>query len=312
MSKSSPFHQGELDVQQRTGELKIAARVGQCIQDSLPVAATHFLHQQSSLWIGLEDNEGFLQSFPLFGDRGFVTSRDGKQLTVTLDDRFSLPNQWLNSLKPDKAIGCTAIDLAGRSRVRINGVINAISDNSLVVDIVQAYPNCPKYIRRRAIQGEPKTCSYQHTSKGNKASLSDMAIDIIKRSDTAFVASLGPNGADASHRGGASGFIQYSCDNGDSDKKEKILMPDYIGNGMYNTLGNFMINPVGGIIICDFEQGYFLQLSGKVNILFDKDIKELKSGGTNRFWELEIQKWDLFQIEGDIQWESFDFSKFNP
>jgi uncharacterized protein len=87
---------------------------------------------------------------------------------------------------------------------------------------------------------------------------------VIDCSDTAFVASLASNGADVSHRGGETGFIKYDATN-------KIIVPDYKGNSMFNTLGNFKVNPQGRLLIVDFARDYYLQLSGKINIIFDKE-----------------------------------------
>lgn len=76
---------------------------------------------------------------------------------------------------------------------------------------------------------------------------------------------------------------------------------------MFNTLGNFKANPFGGVIIVDFDRGYFLQLSGAIKIIFDQENLKTVTGGTNRLWELVINKWQLFQLENNIKWESLDF-----
>jgi len=151
--------------------------------------------------------------------------------------------------------------------------------------------------------GKSDFCEFLFKSSGTL--LSSQLKNILNQSDTAFVASLGSNGADISHRGGASGFIKYHLPN-------KILVPDYKGNSLFNTLGNFKANPLGGLIIVDFMQGYFLQLSGEVNIFFDKEQPPIDTGGTNRYWELEIHKWHLFLLKSNFKWESLNFSPDNP
>ncbi len=206
-------------------------------------------------------------------------------------------------MQKGKAIGCLVIDLSTRSRVRINGIIQEINKNSLHIDIQQAYPNCPKYIRKREIQGKTVFSEFTFISSGSE--LNEQTISIIDCSDTAFVASLASNGADVSHRGGETGFIKHHLTN-------KILVPDYKGNSMFNTLGNFKANPQGGMVIVDFTRGYYLQLSGKINIIFDKELSILDTGGTNRFWELEIHKWYLFQLKSSFKWNDLDFSPYNP
>jgi len=81
---------------------------------------------------------------------------------------------------------------------------------------------------------------------------------------------------------------------------------------MFNTLGNFKANPQGGMVIVDFTLGYYLHLSGKINIIFDTEPPILNTGGTNRFWELEIHKWYLFQFKNSFKWNDLDFSPYNP
>jgi len=304
MTRNSPFHLGELAMQELAGDVGISAMVGRCIEDSIPISAIPFLRAQSSIWLGLEDSDGFFSAFPLFGSSGFLNSNDGRSLEVSLGDNLTLPDEWRDSLITGRSVGCIVIQFSSRSRIRINGVIDTLTDDKLVISVQQAYPNCPKYIRKRVVQGDYDSCKYQLKNQGE--ALDKEAEDIIQRSDTAFVTSLGPNGADASHRGGETGFIKYESDN------NKIIVPDYVGNGMFNTLGNFVENPMGGMIVCDFAQDYFLQLSGKVHITFEKDYPDIESGGTHRYWELHIEKWKSFKIDCNFQWESLDYSPYNP
>ena len=303
MTNSSPFHQGELDVQKLAGEQAIASRLSKLIQNAIPTRALDFIRQQSVIWIGIEGQDSFLWAFPLFGSPEFINPDKERLLEISLENNFPIPDEWHNTLQKGKAIGCLVVDLSTRSRIRINGTIREITKSSLQVDIQQAYPNCPKYIRKREIQG--KTVFSKFTFISSDIELNEQTKSIIDCSDTAFVASLASNGADVSHRGGKAGFIKHYLSN-------KILMPDYKGNSMFNTLGNFKANPQGGIVIVNFTRGYYLQLSGKINIIFDKEPSILDTGGTNRFWELEIHKWYLFQLKSSFKWNDLDFSPYNP
>ncbi|MEE9310599.1 MAG: pyridoxamine 5'-phosphate oxidase family protein [Cocleimonas sp.] len=310
MKKNNPFHSGELEMQALAGDQRIASIVGQCIEPSIPRGAFEFLRQQTAVWIGVEDEEGYLNAFPLFGLPGFMDP-NRTCLKITLGEQFSIPDAWRASFKKGKSVACIMLDFPTRSRIRINGVVDTLvvdtlSEDQLIINITQAFPNCPKYIQKRDIVGKLDSCDFEPEGDGEGSTLDKKAEAILQRSDTAFVASLGPNGADVSHRGGESGFIKYDSAN------NKIVMPDYVGNSMFNTLGNFKINPVGGLIVCDFTQGYFLQLSGAVRILFDQDYQDIESGGTQRYWELDIKKWNLFKVESNIQWAGLEFSPYNP
>jgi uncharacterized protein len=48
-----------------------------------------------------------------------------------------------------------------------------------------------------------------------------------------------------------------------------VLLPDYSGNRMFQTLGNLAVDPRIGMLIVDWETGRTLQLSGIAEILWD-------------------------------------------
>lgn len=109
---------------------------------------------------------------------------------------------------------------------------------------------------------------------------------------------------DASHRGGSPGFIEII--NG-----TQLRIPDYQGNSMFNTLGNFQNHPKAGLVFINFEQGILLQLTGDVALSWDQKDLTNKTGGTQRFWELEIKSWQQTQLPAELSWKFFDFSPHN-
>ncbi len=129
---------------------------------------------------------------------------------------------------------------------------------------------------------------------------------IITKADTFFVASVHPErGVDASHRGGNPGFVTIVDD-------RTLRIPDYIGNSMFNTLGNFTANPRAGLIFLDFESGRTLQLTGRPGILYDVEDSAEETGGTNRYWQLHIDRWLEIAHASQLTWELLDFSPYNP
>ena len=112
-------------------------------------------------------------------------------------------------------------------------------------------------------------------------------------------------GVDASHRGGSPGFIQIVT-------STRLRIPDYAGNGMFNTLGNFAVNPRAGLVIPDFERGRTLQLTGRAEILWDAEDHDSETGGTRRYWDFGIERW--IQMEDGLpgSFEFLDYSPHNP
>ena len=48
------------------------------------------------------------------------------------------------------------VEFAARRRVRVNGTLTAADDGTLVLEVEQAYGNCPQYIHQRLLaQGNP-------------------------------------------------------------------------------------------------------------------------------------------------------------
>src|SRR5262249_3462448 len=110
----------------------------------------------------------------------------------------------------------------------------------------EIYSNCPKYIQRREIVG----------LDAGGVPVSDR--ELIEAADTFFVATFAHGGADASHRGGSTGFVQTAG--------ERVTFPDYPGNNMYGTLGNLLANPRIGLLFLDWETGDTLQLMGAAEV----------------------------------------------
>ena len=129
----------------------------------------------------------------------------------------------------------------------------------------------------------------------------------ITKADTFFVGSGDAEGnLDASHRGGKPGFVQVL------DEKT-LKIPDYPGNSMYNTLGNFVTNPNTGLLFVDFENGKTLQLVGKAKVLLNESEETNEETlGTKRFWTFEVETWKESDNLQNLEWKFIDYSRFNP
>lgn len=124
--------------------------------------------------------------------------------------------------------------------------------------------------------------------------------------NTFFVASVHPKrGVAASHRGGNPVFVTLVDDH-------TLRIPDYPGNDMFNTLGNFAANPLAGLIFLDFESHRTLQRTGRTEILYDVVGTEEETGGTNRHWLFRIEHWGETSHETQSDWSLLDYSPYNP
>jgi predicted pyridoxine 5'-phosphate oxidase superfamily flavin-nucleotide-binding protein len=169
-----------------------------------------------------------------------------------------------------------------------------------------SYPNCQKYIQRRRLTSVALHKSNVASLLGKGDILDDDQQAFIREADTFFVASAHPeHGVDVSHRGGRPGFVTVL-------DEVTLRIPDYVGNTMFNTLGNFSSNPHAGLIFLDFEGSRTLQLLGRPEILMDQDYGESESGGTRRFWALHVEHWREMNLAETLKWQFVDYSPSNP
>jgi len=306
MSTTSTFHAGELAVQERAGATAQGRNSGRLVADSIIPGAIKFVKKQPLLVMGSVDERDNLWASILVGQPGFLVA---ESQCIDVDLRQALQTRhdplWKN-LEQNSQVGLLVIDLRSRARLRVNGRVEFPNKNQMHVVVEQAYPNCPQYIQRRNYRptSDEESTAEPTARRGNQ--LSDEQQRWVSNVDTLFVASEHPShGVDASHRGGNPGFIQALS-------STRLRIPDYAGNGMFNTLGNFAVNPQAGLVIPDFENGRTLQLTGNATIIWDSDDPGNDTGGTQRYWDFTIDRW--VQIENALAGsvEFLDYSPHNP
>ena len=138
-----PFHEGELAVQEATGERAIAERNSRMMSSEVPASPAAFLAQQRMLVVASADAAGAMWASLLFGEQGFAGS-SGEHVTLDLERAQIAPRDaLLQNLRVGAALGLLAIELGSRRRYRINGfvfrqtakVASVEHDPSLVVPV---------------------------------------------------------------------------------------------------------------------------------------------------------------------------------
>lgn len=303
MAIKDPFHRGERRVQQMTGETSQAQRNGGIISDRIMEGGPDFIEQQALAVVATLDAGGYPWASLLLGPPGYLSAPDPGHIVIDLS-RGIVPQDdaLFANLNNDARMGLLVIDLSTRRRIRANGSRLSLSRGRLEMRVQEAYPNCPKYIERRHFSLGPPA---PHLRWATGSQLGAERKDLIARSDTFFVASAYPGGGlDASHRGGPRGFVEVLEDN-------RLRIPDYTGNSLFNTLGNLLEHPQAGLAFLDFEGGRLLQLIGQARVAFEQPDPERRSGGTGRFWELQVERWVERSLTRQVEWEFLDSSPFN-
>ena len=278
---------------------------GRVIGNTIIPGAIKFTKKQPFVVMGSVDQQQNLWASIIVGSTGFITAEPhALDIDVSRLLRIDADPVWQN-LVDDPRIGILVIDLRSRARLRVNGRVSFRADDQLHVDVEQAYPNCPQYIQRRNYRPDLDQESRFESEAGTTSNCTNNK-QWIASADTLFVASEHPSsGLDASHRGGNPGFIQVL-------DSTRLRIPDYSGNGMFNTLGNFAVNPRAGILIPDFENGRTLQLTGRAEVHWDVPDPHNETGGTGRYWEFTVDRW--IQIDRSLPGatEFLDYSPHNP
>ena len=258
----SPYHAGELEVQRRAGVGTQAARSGLGVGRELPRCAAELLARQPLLLVAALDERGRLWVTQLEGEPGFLAVEDPFTLRVAAlpDPRDPLAAAIGDSSGPVEA-GLLAIDFSTRERLRITGEVEA-TERGLTVRVRDALENCPRYVRSRDLRYAAKA---QDPAAAIEAdALEGELAERVRRADMVFVGSVHPErGCDVSHKGGGAGFLRV-------DGPRALTLPDYNGNGMFQTLGNVHVDPRIAILVPGLEDGGMLHVSGRASIDWDE------------------------------------------
>jgi uncharacterized protein len=292
LETGSKWHAGELEVQRHAGVGHVS---DEGIRDRIPDGLARFLLEQRLAAFGSVDADGNTWASIRAGAKGFLRALDPLTLEVEAEDVEGDP--LLTNLRSNPLVGVVVLDPATRRRVRLNGRAEVLP-GLFRVRVEQVYGNCPQYIQQRVVREEVDTGAGNRVEVGTE--IKDKQREQIARADTFFIASAHTSGVDASHRGGNPGFIQM-------EGTRRLLIPDYSGNRMFNTLGNIALHPSVGLVFPDFESGTTLQLTGEAKIEWETD--RTRFPGAQRLLVFEVEK----VIETEIpQLRGYDFRSYSP
>ena len=271
---------------------KVEAAGGRVLRDFMPEQHRSFFAQLPFIVVGSVDAAGRPWASLVAAPPGFVQSPDEHTLVVRA--RPPAADPLSSSLAVGASLGLLGIELPTRRRNRANGTVVAVDAGGFRMRVEQSFGNCPKYIQRRT----PRIVSVGAPAKAwtfeAGGGLDPWSRRLIGAADTLFVASyvdlrhdsekVDPprsgekRSVDVSHRGGKPGFVRVGDDG-------TLTIPDFVGNFLFNTLGNLLLNPRAGAVIADFGSGDMLFLSGTTEIVWDGP--EVASfAGAQRLWRL--------------------------
>jgi predicted pyridoxine 5'-phosphate oxidase superfamily flavin-nucleotide-binding protein len=310
---SAVFHEGELAVQERAGSRGMAAKVGHGIRTAVPPVVADFLLTQRIAFVGTLDAAGRPWASVLTGPAGFASALDEHTLRIVATPTPGDPLaenlgagavHQAGELARGAPVGVLVVDFTTRRRLRVNGRASLRAAGEFHIDVEQVYSKCHKHIQTRAVAGAAPDRELEAVRVQRGRGLDDAQRDWIRRTDTFAIASAHlAAGADCSHRGGTPGFVRVDGD--------RLTWPDYVGNGLFNTLGNITAYPRAGLVFVDFDSGATLQLTGSAAVDWDPE-HAAAAPGAQRLVTFEVD--EVIETRGVLpfQLQLIERSRFNP
>jgi len=291
------YHEGELAVQAQAGVRRGGLEAESMYHATMGAGVARFLAAQQLAALSSMDGEGRLWASVRSGPPGFLRALD--ELTLAIGGYSHPDDPLLANLAHSAMAGVLVINLLSRQRVRINGMASHTADGKVQLKVQQVYGNCPQYIQAREVTGEREVKS---GAAHAQHALDDRLRLWVEGADTFFLGTGHPeSGLDASHRGGKPGFVRV-------ENANSLLIPDYPGNNMFNSLGNLSVYPKAGLVFPDFESGATLQLSGSTKILWD-DKRVGEFPGARRLISYEIER--MVELPQAMRLK-FEFRGYSP
>ncbi|EXK33379.1 hypothetical protein FOMG_12075 [Fusarium oxysporum f. sp. melonis 26406] len=279
-SATSEWHDGELAVQK---QLKVPTRGNPTFPGLAPQYGMRVM-QSPLVALGTLDSEGRPWTTVWGGDRGFarpvaegvlafnssVDTRHDPVFRALWDgiDDDGVKQGAIN--RPNggdgKRMAGLSIDLETRDRVKLVGnmIAGATVEEGRAVQMAMAVTeslgNCPKYLNKKDVV--PNEMAPELVS--DKLPLSQEALGLVAAADMFFLSSTNGVTMDTNHRGGSPGFMRIIKN---EDDGLELIYPEFSGNRLYQTLGNFRVNPLVGIAIPDYNTANVLYATGSASIL---------------------------------------------
>ncbi|KAK9825888.1 hypothetical protein WJX81_001613 [Elliptochloris bilobata] len=285
---ASQFHPYEKRMQLAAGldPLEIEKLGERVIRSFMPEQHRRFFESLPWLLVGVQDSSGRSVAMALTGKPGFIQTPTATTMTI-------VPDQPLDPalFMAGRRLGFLGIEFASRRRNRLSTIVDSVAPaGKLQLRVLQSYGNCPKYIQIRHLRFHALgAASGLHSpAPVQTGPLGPEQVALVAAADTFFIATHfcsteagAASGSDVSHRGGPPGFVHVALDGA------TLRWADYIGNDMFNTLGNILSNGEAGLLFIDFTTGDTLRLIGRASI----DLEDRSLPGAERVLAFRTADW---------------------
>ena len=292
----SPFHHGEIAIQERLGvREKIEAQGRRAVRRYLTPEHRVFFPMLPYVFVASVDAQGRPWASMLVGEPGFVCPTD--EVTVSVRARPLYGDPLNQTLVPGAEIALLGVQFHTRRRNRMIGTVGALTPDGFTIDIRQTLGICPQYIQGREISFDRDPLVPEPRPVHGANRLDAAAQAIIAKADTYFIASVAPRegddaamGVDVSHRGGRPGFVRI-------DDDCTLTAPEFVGNFIFNTLGNWQIDNHAGLMFIDFDSGDMLYIAARAEVIWEgPEVRAFT--GAQRLFRYHID--ELIRVEASL------------
>ena len=284
--KDLGFHAGERAFHSRVG-VSHPFDMDELAEPVMPMEHSIFFARLLYFAIATLDSQGYpivtLLTRPVMANEvkeGFITALGPQQLTMTATPAAADP--FVSALLNDSPtyFAGVGIDFTNRRRNKVAGKLKeshveafnfdpARSFIDISLHTTESLGNCPKYITVRKLKPLSRTPTHVPTEAGK---LDAQCRAVINRASTIYIATRHLNDDDdtahdmgVNHRGGTPGFVRVLDEPTNADGSggvSYLILPDFSGNRLYQSLGNIESDQLAGVIFIDFTTGDTLQVSG--------------------------------------------------
>lgn len=252
------FHEGEVAIQQEAGVDSDAfeAMAQRSMTPGLSTREAAFIEERTFGVATTVDRAGRPWSSPLFGAEGRQLFAVHDAINLSVRPEHVSGDPMLANVSDTSHLGVLFFDPSYRRRIKSIGQAT-VSDGTFQYRLTRNFGICNKYIYKRDHVVAESESPATEPPGISSPTLDEESIAQLRATDTTFLASFHEvNGADPTHRGGPAGFVSVL-------DPSTLSMPDYMGNGMFNTLGNLRIDDRVGFMTVDFQTGRTLHVTGR-------------------------------------------------
>ncbi len=292
------FHSGELTAQIRAGQTAEAESLGPVVKPFLAEGGRSLIDSARIAVATTIGSNGAPVLSLLAVDAGEFGALGSSGLTIPRA-AVSPEDAFFDNLRRDRRIGLVYLDPQTRRRFRVNGEVVDSRTDPLEVSILEAFPNCKKYLVRQEVTASTQVAAKAAT-RGRSIRRADAAL--LCQASLVFVGTANPQGQlDAATRSGDPGFIREVARN-------TFEIPDFAGNAMYQTIGNLLLEPRASIGFIAGDE--FVVLTGSSTTHWEDEAE--RSGGNGRFWRFTPSSWRRVPLPMPVELSGYDRSRHTP